>query len=1015
MLNIKQSEYLPTDHQERAADPNANVYVSASAGTGKTKILTDRFINLLLAGSDPKNIFCVTFTTAAAEEMRQRIMSRLEDLSRLNDQELKAEFKHLNHSINSKLLHAAYLKVTEAQHSLKIQTLHSFCLKLLETYSIYADLSGEFEILSSFEHQQLIETSLNNIFNTIPELKKNIQFLCNHYTLPTIKELLADSISYNLEPSPALEAFMLIHEANQDFVFEDECKKFIIIANNACQGFRSFDSWDELSDFFLTKDFSPRKQLLTQKLQQQHPGLLEKLRDIQEGLLSILESRKNQDSALINFHLYSIAHELKNEYLKNKERIKRITYDDILYKANDLLLKEPFVLYKIDYQIDHILVDEAQDLSEIQWDIIKILADEFFAGESSRLINRTVFIVGDFKQSIYGFQGARPEIFLSIKEYFKQKVHDAGKVWREITQSLSYRSACNILEFVNRIFETKFSNFAHHTAFKQEAGNIVMWPIVGAKPTSKANGFSPPSEVAYNDSDSDQILANNIADNIAGWLSCGKLISGTDKAVTPKDILIIIRKRSKFAHSLYTKIKEKGISITDVTSRSLTDYLLFRDLISLIKFHLFPEDDFNLVALLKSPFFGISDDELQTLCRLSSKPPLYKNIQSEKLHQLSETLQCNKPFRAFSKILYNQEIIPLFEAEFGGVTLEMFSYFLDLLAEFESSHTGSYLALMHFLAEQRYSPSAHEDSIRMMTAHSSKGLQAPIVILADSASTDYRVHNKILEGAHKLPVYTSNQHCRSPHVQELMQKHIALSDEEDLRLLYVALTRAENELYLAGVDNRSIANSWYEIARAHYTDDLISQDQFSNISIENQLTDLSPLPFAHNINPRSVLLSDEDYENKATKYGEMIHEMLYYRALFSESEYLSYINSISQKQHHLLSSQDVKAAIMETNSVFSKFAFCFEKNSRVLSECVISDSTHNKTYRLDKLLINESEIEVIDFKTDRTVPQDLTQLKAEYLDQIQNYVTILQAIYPNHVIKAGIIWTKTAEYMAIIL
>lgn len=1019
MLNLKQQNLITNTPQQQAADPHANVYVAASAGTGKTKILTDRFINLLLTGSSPQNIFCVTFTTAAAEEMRHRIMTRLEALTHMTQGELNLQFENLNQNISPQLINEAYLKVIEAQHSLKIQTLHSFCLKLLETYSQFSDLHGDFHILSSYEHNQLLDKSLDAIFNTNPSLKESLHYLCNYYTLPTIKEIVSESISYNLDLTPDLNNFMSMHLADLNFDFDIECTNLLKVTNEACVGFRHFNLSSELMNFFLTKDQSPRKQLITKKEQETFPSLLDKLLDIQEKLLSLVVLKKNQNCAFINYHFYSIVHALKNEYLKNKEALKRITYDDILDKALNLLTSEPFVLYKLDYKIDHILVDEAQDLSKMQWEIIKILADEFYAGASSRLMNRTIFIVGDFKQSIYGFQGAKPAIFLEVKDYFRQKVQDAGKVWREVTQSLSYRSASNILEFVNRIFQTKFSDFANHIAHKKELGHVEVWPIVDVKQEKKNNTFLFPKENYEVELEAEQILANTIADEIESWLKKGKHIAGTNKIITPEDILIIIRKRSKFASNLANQIKKRGINITDVSTNLVTEYLLFKDLISLIKFHLFPEDDFNLSALLKSPFFCVSDELLKEIA-LSSKLPLLQKVKNyeaiySKLDLLCQTLSLNKPYMAFSKILYNKELLNSFEKEFGSVTLEMFNYFLSLLTEFETKRNGSYFSLITFLEEQKYTPIVRENSVRMMTAHSSKGLQAPIVILADAASTDYQVNKKVLGDGNGNPIYCANKNCRSNYVQELMNEYTAQENSEDLRLLYVALTRAENELYLAGVENRNKANSWYEIARLHHSEELKTQPTYHEQSnLNTNSNGIFSLPLSTNLKPLSLQVSNEDYESKATKYGEIIHEMLCYLAVYSQSEYESYIASLFNKEHHLLSHQDIENAKNEAEGIYQKFPNLFTKSDNVLSEVAIADPDNIlDVYRLDKLIIDNTEVTIIDFKTDRIVPNNSTELKSDYYQQVLNYKRILKSLYPNHSIKSGIIWTKSAEYMQV--
>jgi ATP-dependent helicase/nuclease subunit A len=1066
----------PTVLQSQASDPAYSVFVSASAGTGKTKILCDRFIRLLLSGCLPENILCLTFTNAAATEMRERIKLQLKmwaqqtELSRIKQDLLDLTGEEAD-ADTIKNVSGLYSKFKASMDNIKINTIHAFCLAILKQFSF---LDREFtvtDIIDEAKKAELLEATCYEVFDHPNDATSDaIDVLTEFYDFKKIIELIEELVisnkikfeNYITKFTDVAELKASIYELHQADInnkatrlteafllqskprIESVCIKLQQI--NESLGVRllyalSTKDIDLFRDALLNEEGVLKSRILKKEIKEKFPEIFSVLENEATKLIEFLATYRKQICAEYNFALSVLAKYVYQQYENHKATIGLIEYDDLLKDSIKLLKNSQYsnwVMYNLDYKIDHILVDESQDLSPLQWELIQIIADEFFVGDGIKEYTRTIFIVGDYKQSIYSFQGAEPLIFNKIKHYFAKRVTESGNKWREIEMNTSFRTTAYVLQLVDNIFNQQVFN----QAVIPSAGKIEH------KPWREGNGFAENWELSEKDNSGVKVkgwqlpklepkmnepkykVADLIASNIAQWVNSGRILCGRDRAVVPSDIMILVRKRSEFTKLLSAQLKKHSIPIIDQDYYTLSDEIIFQDLVALGNFLLFPYDDLNLACLLKSPIIGLTEDELfmlahnrtgRLLDELKKLPEVHKY-----LTELPPRLNHQTLYQFYHGVLEIDKKSSHFIERFGAKALEVIDNFYSLVNKYQQSNLSSLYGFVRWLQRPEVKVQSHtfsgDSAVRILTVHGAKGLQAPIVILADAASSEQTPHEQIFWydkrnssqniNADYWMFFSTYKDYEDDFTKEVKELNMQKIYDESLRLLYVALTRAEDELYVAGWKNNKAAKSWYNIVKDNLPDlerpaDKVVADYKRRKQIEErELPEFLKSDYQSGTNHRLQAVTQGDKEQtKEMLEGQIIHELLQRLPRLSIKQQQSYLLMIKQKYQKNFSLEEIDGLVQEVKKNIEEFAFIFTKEA--LPEVPIMGKINGKNIsaRVDCLIVGADEVKIIDFKSDKNIAQN----KDKYYLQLNTYKELVGKIYPDKVISCYLLWIRYRE------
>jgi ATP-dependent helicase/nuclease subunit A len=538
------------------------------------------------------------------------------------------------------------------------------------------------------------------------------------------------------------------------------------------------------------------------------------------------------------------------------DRRKRVSalldYDDLVLKALDLLRRlgiAPWVLFKLDGGLDHILIDEAQDTNPEQWEIVAALAAEFFTGESAQDRIRTVFAVGDPKQSIYSFQRADPRAFVDMRRHFAKRVNDAKRKWVEVPLKISFRAAEPLLNAVDAVFRSAEAAdgvaldgapISHVAAYSGQAGLVELWPPVPADADDDlvefANDAGPRRRLEPRTR-----LARAIAATIAGWLERGERLEPRGRALQAGDVIILVRRRNEFVGDLLRALKRRGVPVAGADRLALADELAVRDLIALGRFLLLPEDDLTLATVLKGPLFGFSEDALFALAydrgkdrlwtrlrRLAREQPIMREAH-DRLRALLARADFVPPFELYEEILgtgpgTDNGRRAILE-QLGAEAADPIEEFLALALAYEREHVPSLQGFLRWIAAgdieiKRDLGERQRDEVRILTVHGAKGLEAPVVFLPDTVQLPDRHFGLLWTDDDGLPLWCPRRELAAPAYQRERDALRRRQLQEYRRLLYVALTRAQHRLYVCGWQNQRPsreAPSWHALCEAGWT------------------------------------------------------------------------------------------------------------------------------------------------------------------------------------------------------
>ncbi len=1088
----------------QALDPDANVWVEANAGTGKTRLLIDRVTRLLLEGAAPSKILCLTFTNAAAAEMKERLLQRAGEWQSLEQDKLADALQDLGIKNPSQEIDIARsLYSTMFEEEIGIHTIHGFCQSLLKRFPIEAGVPVNFSLADDRMADEMLALCRSQVLKS-PELavdeslQKSFDQLTKTLSYSQFSSLLSQALSRRDALSGLFEKYtddnalktalcsrldLTIDELEDTHVLDQACsddcfdkEKLAAVVKCLMKGSKTdqtkaqkIHDWivapsskrrgmfEAYCSVFMTQQRTARKPLATKSALKNNRDALTFMKEEFDRLYTVVEKTNAIYIANHSMALLSLARVALKIYRKIKRDRNILDYDDLIYKSHALLNNQEqsdWVLYKLDGGIDHILLDEAQDTSPYQWKIVESVLDDFYSGQSKASQTRTLFVVGDAKQSIYSFQGADIAQFYSMKKTLKSRIEASKKVWREINLTLSFRSTVPVLQVVDDVFQqgdassgVVFDEPIHHETYREKEGGVVaVWPLV-----EKDEELS--SEIDFATQSKQGNLhtkaAEDIAERIASWISEERVLTSKGRAVTPGDIMILCRKRHQLFQSLPGALKRRGIDVGGIDRLKILDDIAVQDCLALINFVLLPSDDMSLACVLKSPFIGLSEEALFELCVGRNDKTLWQRIIESAKHQdavmflqkcLSESAR-RSPCSFIRFVLYELDVFSKFISRLGGQVEEVMVEFIELANAFEKNHVKSLQLFLEWIQSydrdlKREFENADHDHVRIMTVHGSKGLQAPIVILADAA---LRVERSSIDQTgyifedDGLVFWAPSRKVTSEYIDKMMDEKNEQLLQEHHRLLYVAMTRAEDELYVAGFgDTKKMPDgAWYQYVSnalgdvdaviASQEKEVIEKDHHAAVALTDikipdwafQMVDGSSFSTDY-LAPSTVDLqkimpavqkniSDQHLQkpSQAKERGILIHKLLEYLPEFAAEKRAKIAEEYLKKRVDE-GDQDIKDIIASTLNVLEdeKLKVFFGENS--YAEVPVISNANNRIVsgQIDRVAVTNDEVLILDFKTGSR-PHEMP---VYYEEQIESYIEAMQKVYPNHRIRGYILW-----------
>lgn len=1102
-----------------ATNPISSAWVSANAGAGKTYLLTDRVTRLLLAGSHPSRILCLTYTKAAASEMASRLFDRLGQWALLSDNALDERLIAIGaDTIDPEMRARArrlFAQALETPGGLKIQTIHSFCQNVLARFPVEAGIPARFTVLDERSAAELMSEARNT---ALQRAAKGDERLANAVAVLATRAAdgrFAEILDVAVNDSSKLRGLIAYHGDEARFfahlrrtlqiadgeteaaVLERFCQE--LHADRAmCERVSAWlaasspndrktgaqfarflaselpaAKYEALRGIFFTTQNEPRKALLTKAASASAPALAEFVDRVKERVYAIEDHRRRAVTCALTEALITVALAVLDVYDGLKRSRAVLDYDDLTRHTLDLLDRRDaasWVLYKLDGGIEHILVDEAQDTSPEQWRIVAKLTDEFFAGRGVReyVRPRTIFAVGDEKQSIFSFQGADPLEFGRHRKLFQTRALGAELPFADLRPQISRRSARSVLEFVDEVFAaadardglTSTTDPIHHDPHRAEIGRVEIWPGVKPPKTEERDPWEQAVD-APSRSSAQVVLAARIASRIAEWIRSGTRLPGSIKPIAPGDIMILVRRRNAFAEEMIRQLIDKRVPVAGADRMVLMDQIAIADLVALGRFVLLPEDDLNLAALLRSPLIGFSEDDVYDLAQ-----PRPGRLWDELRVRQDERAIFQRANVFLTGVLAEADYLPPFEfyaralgkglrkrliARLGAEAADAIDEFLALALAHESSHPPSLESFLNWFvkgaSEVKRDMEQGGGAVRVMTVHGAKGLEADVVILPDTLQVPDHERRGPLLYADNCVFFGVPKALESAAITAAKAAAQRREMREYRRLLYVAATRAREFLVICGYENKiaSSATPWYRhlceagkrIGREEESVGekiivmgaaLLSGAPLGG-SEESQAAVL-PEYFAHAaaLEPASRLLRPSEAagleelpaispladSGKRFQRGLLVHALLARLPDVApkdrEAAGLSYL------QRRGLAGAEAKPLLTETLAILEHPAFAplFGPHSRAEVALIaeLPELGHSRVSgQIDRLAVTDEAVLIADFKTNRPAPSSVEETPRIYRTQMALYRAGLQKIYPGKRIECALVWTDGARLM----
>ena len=884
--------------QARASDPTASAFVSANAGSGKTHVLVQRVIRLLLAGVPPEKILCITFTKAAAANMAERVFATLGQWVTLDDDALDDAMRATSIPRPGPELRRKARKLfacaLETPGGLKVQTIHALCTRLLQQFPFEANVPARFAVIDERDQTEMMEranlkvlldaardpesatghallTAMANAADfTFREVVREACLSRDHFLAWTNKAGSVEGAVAQLASALGIDARDRLDEIDQQildgpflprsrweeiaFALEEGSKSDQGQAERlrAAKILSGGEQVDAYLRVFLTNEKTPRDVVLTQKLSKHNPSVAGLFEAETQRIAVLIERRRavilrDRTTALLH-----IATAVAANYRREKQERGLFDYDDLIDKTLEMLnrVSPGWVHYKLDRGVDHVLIDEAQDTSPRQWDIIAHIISEFSAGKGARgELTRTIFAVGDEKQSIFSFQGAAPREFDQRRHDLRRKFEAAGLKFDPVSFNYSFRSGAAILQSVDHVFRDEAiyrsihaeKTYPLHHALGDAGPSLVeLWDLAEPDKKQDIEGWRAPFD-GVSATSPEVKLARRIQAEIKQLVESGTLAGhkGERRPLRYGDVLVLVRRRGNVFDAVIQALKHANIPVAGADRLKLTDHIAIVDLMNLADALLLPQDDLALAVALKSPLFGLDDDDLFTL-RWGHKVTLRRAlaeqaVTNERFNRALRRLEAcevrareETPFAFYAWLLGGDGGRARILRRLGLEANDALDEFLELALNHERRAPASLQGFMAWLraadTEVKRDMEISRDEVRVMTVHGAKGLEASVVFLVDTTSSPSDSQRLRLihmpsgngqVGSSPVVVWAGGKTDDPKVVADARSTMLGETEDEYRRLLYVAMTRAADRLIVGGCmpgNRKSVRGlSWYDL------------------------------------------------------------------------------------------------------------------------------------------------------------------------------------------------------------
>jgi ATP-dependent helicase/nuclease subunit A len=1117
---------IANSEQRAASNPAVSAFTAASAGSGKTKLLTDRLLRLMLGGAGPEKILCLTYTKAAAAEMRIRLNAKLGQWVVLPRPALEAELRALDVTPDEKTLDLArklFADVLDLPGGMRIETIHAFCQSLLRRFPLEAELSPHFQVaddeLAAQRLREAREAALAN-----PAARAAIEVLAAEIDEPSFIALTEDfckapqRAALTTEPEAIIamqraalgagdtsaaeiiaQAVHTPHEAELREMFmrialqgtptgQAKAQKWLDWL--ALSAPHRIESWEEWAESFFTTAGEPRKMgpLCGKLLRAVEDDIDAVLARERERIGAVQEQLKAARLAVINEAAVKLLLPIAAAEHGAKTLTAQLTYADLIAHTEKLLVDPgaAWVLYKLDGGIDHLLLDEVQDTAPQQWEIANAIAAEFFAGAGAKDVPRSIFAVGDPKQSIFSFQGADLTSFREYREKFKTQAVAAGQKWLDGKLSVSFRSSAPVLALTDAVFYAGFARQGvyapgempeHVVSRTGQAGRVTLWSLTKARAATELPHWALPDD--YESADSAYaLLARQLADYIAARLT--QPLPSRNRLARPGDFLILVRRRDALVGAITAQLKARGIAVAGLDRMVLTAQTAVQDLLALCDALLLPDDDRAVAHFLASPLGGLSDESLMHLAlgrERSLMATLYDKAGQQEdwwaaryfFDSLRQKADFLPPYALLAEALGPLGGRAKLLRRLGAEAAEPLDELLSEALAFTQAEPGS---LQGFVQKMRLSGAsikreteAGGDEVRIMTVHGAKGLQAPIVILPDTTSLP-KADKKLFwldvpQQGGKIPIYCPRTGLRAEAVAQAAAADKEAMQAEYNRLLYVALTRAEDELLICGAEGKRQPpeNCWYEAVAQGFArlparneegvlvfdcEQSAAPDRVARVAERHS----APLPawagsapgWKSAPPPKEVAKPERIVPSRAAEEeqkraiaasplgpaqgaartaratamarGNVIHALLQHLPQLPFSEQRAAARQYLATQEDGIAAQaegiceSVLAVLgnLELHDLFGPASLAEVPLAGVVAGREVGGM-------VDRLAVTARGIWLADYKSDRAPPATHYGIPEKYIAQLAAYRSILRQIYPDRQIRTLLIWTETGAVM----
>ncbi|MFC3099632.1 double-strand break repair helicase AddA [Altererythrobacter lauratis] len=1130
------------DNQRDAVDPQDSVWLSASAGTGKTQVLSARVLRLLLRPDvRPENILCLTFTKAGAAEMATRVNEVLARWVRMNDAELAGELLKIGADNDQDTLSRArtlFASVLDCPGGgLRIDTIHAFSQWLLSAFPSEAGLEPGARPMEDRDRDLLAQQVLSQLVadwqdehegEAIAALEMLSERLGPDETRKWLTQCAAASAAWHgpgaFQPPmrPLVNARLGLAEDETREMLAQWCSDGQFDCAALRQIADAYHAWgattaqpyvDAISRWFGLDEAGRldcladlRDRLFNAEGQLKYAKNIAKFDsgigavgdDLLAGINALLQRKCLFDLADLLAPALDIGRRYALAWEEAKRREGLLDFDDLIRSAAALLGQAgvgDWIRYKLDRRFDHILIDEAQDTNEAQWSIIDALTGDFFAGLGQRDDKlRTLFVVGDYKQAIFGFQGTSPENFAAARDRYRQQLAQrtqnvaqmrANIPARELVElplGRSYRTAQDVLDFVDRAVEAigpgalgLTDAYEPHVGDAARPGLVRLWQPVRA--TDRDEEGDEGEEGADADpwlSAPERRMAGKIAAQIREWMDYGfPLVKGGARNAGPGDVMVLVRKRRELAGLIVARLHAAGVPVAGVDRLRLGAPLAVKDLMAALRFAAQPGDDLSLAALLVSPIFGWSQEELLAH-GYRDKISLWEHLQANRAPRVREAvdmllaLLARADFEPPQALLHWMLIGPWrarakLAARLGRDANDPIDELLNAAHAFAAAHVPSLQGFIHWFdagageLKRESGEGASAQQVRVMTVHGSKGLQAPIVILADATGDPHKPAVSASElpgdavlGKVAMPLPPLSKDMKIPAIVEADARAQAESLAEHWRLLYVAMTRAEEALFIGGAlgkrEKEPRPDSWYARLAPLFPEmpehdpiwggrqdwgslpepvlKVPQDDQGARMELPVwAVTPVGPEPRP----PRPLAPSaageeqgadpplPPDVAAQAARRGVLMHKLIERLPDIAPADRERLGAAWLQRLAGDLSESERADMLARSIAVIAHPDWAELFGPSALAEVPLAATVDGQVIAgtADRLLVTETRVLVADFKTARRPPAHLDQVPVATVKQMAAYAAALDVIFPGRQVEAAVIYTQTPQLIEI--